>query len=71
VGPEPPQPPTRPWSPLDPPRLQVEDEEGKVGWRRKKAAGAPLGAAASFTTDRNERHHDIHDKARLVRGKRW
>jgi hypothetical protein len=39
---------------MEPPRLQVEDEEGNVGWRRKKAAGAPLGAAVSFATGRSD-----------------
>jgi hypothetical protein len=34
--------------PLSPPRLEVEEEKEKGGWRRKKEEAAPLRCGAGF-----------------------
>jgi hypothetical protein len=49
-GLEPPPPPDLRRAPEAPPRPEVEEEEGKGGWRKNPAAGAPLAAGAGFAT---------------------
>jgi hypothetical protein len=42
--------PLLPACPRSPPRPEVEEEEGKGGWRKKTAAGAPVAASAGLAT---------------------